>query len=104
MSFCAHALPLLEILLGFYFIIGVFTRTATWTANFLTILFTLALLQGALRGLEIDCGCFGSTSGESTGLRVDVVRDLGFLALGLQLAVASPGKFSIDTRLRRHKR
>jgi putative oxidoreductase len=99
----AHSLPLLEILLGAYLVVGLFTRTAAWAANLLTILFTLALLQGALRGLEIDCGCFGSTSGGPSSLWVDVLRDLGLLALGLQLAFSSPGKFSVDARLRRHK-
>ena len=41
----AHSLPLLEILLGFYLVVGLFTRTAAWAANLLTILFTLVLLQ-----------------------------------------------------------
>ena len=103
-SLSAHSLPLLEILLGLYLVVGLFTRVAAWAAIFLTLLFTIALLQGALRGLEIDCGCFGSTSGEASSLWVDVLRDLGLLALGLQLALAPQGKFSIDARLRRHKR
>ncbi|MBV9455753.1 MAG: DoxX family membrane protein [Rubrobacter sp.] len=102
-SLSAHSLPLLEILLGLYLVVGLFTRTAAWVANLLTILFTLALLQGALRGLEIDCGCFGSTAGGSTNLWMDVVRDLGFLVVGLQLAYAPPGKFSLDARLRQQK-
>jgi putative oxidoreductase len=101
----AHLLPLLEIVLGLYLIVGLFTRTAAWVTSFLTIVFTVALLQGALRGLEIDCGCFGSTSGGGTSsLWLDVLRDLGFLALGIQLALAPPGKFSADARLRRHRK
>jgi hypothetical protein len=36
-------------------------------------------------------------------LWTDVLRDLGMLALGLQLAHVSTGKFSVDARLRRHK-
>jgi putative oxidoreductase len=100
----AHLLPLLEILLGLYLVVGLFTQTAAWVASFLTIVFTIALLQGALRGLEIDCGCFGSTSGGgASSLWLDVLRDLGFLALGIQLALAPPGTFSADARLRRHK-
>ncbi len=67
-------------------------------------LFIVALTQGALRGLEIDCGCFGPASGEeASSLWVDLTRDLGLLALGLQLAFASPGKYSLDARLRRIK-
>lgn len=67
-SLSTHSLPLLEILLGLYLLVGLFTRPAAWAASFLTVLFLAALLQGALRGLEIDCGCFGSTSGEPSSL------------------------------------
>ncbi len=87
----AHALPLLEILLGLYLLIG---------------LFSVVLIQGAVRGLEVDCGCFGSTTtttGEASSLWVDVMRDLGLLALALQLVYAAPGKFSLDARLHRRK-
>jgi len=100
----AYALPPLEVLLGLYLLVGLFTRASAWTANGLMILFIVALAQGALRGLEIDCGCFGSDSdGETPSLWVDLVRDFGLLALGLQLAFAPPGKYSLDARLRRNK-
>lgn len=100
----AHSLPLLEVLLGLYLIVGLFTRISAWTANGLMVLFLAALIQGALRGLEIDCGCFGGgSSGESPSLWVDVLRDLGLLVLGLHLAFAPPGRFSADAKLRRTK-
>ena len=100
-SLSAHSLPLLEALLGLYLLLGLFTKPAAWVSVLLTVLFTAALLQGALRGLEINCGCFGSTS-DPSNLWVDVLRDLGLLALGLQLAFAPPGKFSVDARLWRY--
>jgi putative oxidoreductase len=93
-----------EVLLGLYLLMGHFTRASAWTTNGMMILFIVALAQGALRGLEIDCGCFGSASGaEASSLWVDLVRDLGLLALGLQIAFAPPGKFSLDARQRRNK-
>jgi putative oxidoreductase len=100
----AYALPPFEVLLGLYLLVGLFIRASAWTTNGMMILFIVALTQGALRGLEIDCGCFGSASGvEASSLWVDLVRDLGLLALGLQLAFAPSGKFSLDARLRRNK-
>jgi uncharacterized membrane protein YphA (DoxX/SURF4 family) len=100
----AYALPPFEVLLGLYLLVGLFIRASAWTTNGMMILFIVALTQGALRGLEIDCGCFGSASGvEASSLWVDLVRDLGLLALGLQLAFAPPGKFSLDARLCRNK-
>ena len=100
----AYSLPPFEVLLGVYLLVGLFTRTSAWTANGLMLLFIVALAQGAFRGLEIDCGCFGSASGgEAPSLWVDAARDLGLLAMGLQLAFSAPGKFSVDARLRRSK-
>lgn len=100
----AYALPPFEVLLGLYLLVGLFTRASAWTTNGLMILFIVALAQGTLRGLEIDCGCFGSASGdEASSLWVDLARDLGLLTLGLQLAFAPPGKFSLDARLRRNR-
>ncbi len=101
----AHALPLLEVLLGLYLLVGLFTRASAWAANGLMVLFLAALVQGGLRGLEIDCGCFGpASSGEASNLWINVLRDLGLLALGLQLAFAPPGKFSVDAYLLRRNK
>ena len=104
-SLSAYGLPYLEILLGLYLIVGLFTRVSAWTTNAIMVVFILALLQGALRGLEIDCGCFGNTAdGEQQGsLWLDAVRDVGLLALGLHIALAPTGRFSIDALLRRRK-
>ncbi len=81
----AHSLPLLEVLLGLYLLAGLFTRASTWAANGLLVLFLAGLIQGALRGLEIDCGCFGPAASGESNLWLDALRDLGMLALGLQL-------------------
>lgn len=45
----AYALPPLEVLLGLYLVVGLFTRTSAWVTNGLMILFIAALAQGALR-------------------------------------------------------
>ena len=102
-SFSAHALPYIEVLLGFYVLVGLFTRASAWATNALTILFFLALLQGAARGLQIDCGCFGSSAGEASNLWLAAARDLGLLALGLHVALAPTGRFSVDALFRRSR-
>ncbi len=100
-SLAAFGLPYLEVMLGLYLIAGLFTKTSAWATNALTALFLLALLQGAARGLEIDCGCFGSSAGETSNLWLAATRDLGLLALGLHVALAPRGRFSVDALLRR---
>ena len=101
-SLSSHALPYLEVMLGLYLLAGLFTKVSAWATNGLVILFLLALLQGALRGLEIDCGCFGtSADGEAGNLWLAAARDVGLLALGLHVALAPTGRFSVDALLRR---
>lgn len=100
-TFSAYLLPYVEVLLGLYLLAGLFTRTAAWTTNALMLVFILALVQGAARGLEIDCGCFGSATGDSSKLWLDAARDLGLLALGLHIALFSADRFSVDAMLRR---
>jgi putative oxidoreductase len=100
-SLSAHALPYFEAMLGVYLLAGLFQKVFAWATTGLTALFLLALLQGALRGLEIDCGCFGSSAGETSSLWLGAVRDVGLLLLGLHLALAPVGSFSVDALLRR---
>lgn len=100
-SLSAHALPYLEVMLGVYLLAGLFQKVFAWATTGLTALFLLALLQGALRGLEIDCGCLGSSAGETSSLWLAAVRDVGLLLLGLHLALAPVGSFSVDALLRR---
>jgi len=99
-SLSAHALPYLEVLVGLYLIAGLFTRLAAWAANAMMCVFIAAILQAALRGLEISCGCFGPSS-EPSNLWLDLLRDLGLLALGLHAALLPPGRFSVDALLGR---
>jgi putative oxidoreductase len=103
-SLSTHALPYLEVLLGLYLLAGLFTKISAWTTNGLMVLFLLALLQGAVRGLEIDCGCFGpSADGETSNLWLAAARDVGLLVLGLHAALAPVGRFSVDALLRRDR-
>lgn len=100
-SLSAYGLPYLEILIGLYLIVGLFTKFSAWATNAMMVVFILALLQGALRGLEIDCGCFGGAATEEPpSLWSAFARDFGFLALGLHIAFAPIGRFSVDALLR----
>lgn len=101
-SLSAFGLPYLEILLGLYLIAGLFTKVSAWTTNAIMLVFILALFQGAIRGLEIDCGCFGGATGaEEPSLWSAFARDTGLLALGLHVALTRRGRFSVDALLRR---
>jgi putative oxidoreductase len=100
-TFSAYSLPYIEVMLGLYLIAGLFTKASAWATTGLMALFTLALVQGAVRGLEIDCGCFGAGADSGSNLWLSAARDVGLLALGLHIALSPLGRFSVDALLRR---
>jgi uncharacterized membrane protein YphA (DoxX/SURF4 family) len=77
----AVVLPWLEILAGAFLIAGIWKRGATLVITGLLVFFIVLTLVTMARGLDVDCGCFGSLSRRS-GWGV-VLEDLGMLALGL---------------------
>jgi putative oxidoreductase len=84
LSFIAAViLPWLEILAGAFLVAGVWKRGAALVVTGLLVFFIVLTLVTMARGLDIDCGCFGSLSRKS-GWSV-VLEDLGMLALGLSV-------------------
>jgi len=82
----AVVLPWLEILAGTFLIAGVWKRGAALVITGLLVFFIVLTLVTMARGLDVDCGCFGSLSRKS-GWGV-IFEDLGMLALGLMLLFA----------------
>jgi uncharacterized membrane protein YphA (DoxX/SURF4 family) len=72
----ALGLPPLEIIAGFMLVIGWGKRVASFCLLILTLVFCMALIQGLARGLEIDCGCFGSGEPSMTGTIKSLGRDV----------------------------
>lgn len=84
----AIGLPPFEILLGCLLIVGWQRRTAAFCALLLSGIFLLALLSAWLRGISVNCGCFGSEPGSLTPrqqLLLSIGRDL--LLMGAAAAV-----------------
>ena len=82
LSFLAAViLPWVEILAGAFLIAGAWKRGAALVITGLLVFFIVLTLVTMARGLDVDCGCFGSLSRKS-GWGV-VLEDLGMLSLGL---------------------
>jgi putative oxidoreductase len=77
----AIVLPWLEVLAGVFLIAGIWERGAALVITGLLVFFIVLTLVTMARGLDVDCGCFGSLSRRS-GWGV-VLEDLIMLALGL---------------------
>ena len=73
-------LPALELCVGICLLLGRWESGAlVWVAILLAI-FSGALLSAIVRGLSIDCGCFGR-SVENTGTLWPLIRNLALLAV-----------------------
>jgi putative oxidoreductase len=79
----AATLPCLEIVVGVALLFSRWRRAAALCAAALMALFTLAAGTAYARGLDVACGCFGSTSG-AIGWTT-LVRDVALLAAAILL-------------------
>lgn len=75
----AATLPYGELLAGALLLANCRVRPAALLLGGLTVIFMGALGSLLLRGLEIDCGCFGSAAGSSAWAAL--ARDAGILLL-----------------------
>lgn len=80
----ALSLPPLEITSGILLITGWRRRTAALSILLMTGLFLVVLISARLRGLIVECGCFGDSFG-SWGTDLTIARDLLLLLLSLYL-------------------
>ena len=86
----ATVLPYLEIYIAFLLLSGCWLRTAALISVLMCGVFCAALLAAALRGLSIDCGCFGSASGAWSSVGVALLRAVALLAFSVYLLLALP--------------
>lgn len=87
----AYLMPWLEMASGLALIIGRWTKGASIWASAMMVAFVTALVVNLTRGLDIDCGCFGSKSSTMTEA---LIRDLAILPLcagALYSAFTRPG-------------
>ncbi|MGA2761797.1 MAG: MauE/DoxX family redox-associated membrane protein [Spirochaetia bacterium] len=94
----AYIMPFFEIFLGLYLAAGLFVRVSALVGTILLAVFLAAQVQALIRGLVLDCGCFGSIF-SATVSPGTIFRDL---ALGLPtfLMAAFPARrFSLDRQL-----
>jgi uncharacterized membrane protein YphA (DoxX/SURF4 family) len=84
----AMTLPWVEIVAALALILGLRARAAARLAAASLAVFTLAVLLALVRGLDIECGCFGTADASRVGA-VKVLQNLGFLAVALVAGLSS---------------
>ena len=94
----AFGLPVVEIAIGLALLAGVFVRTAAIASAVLLTVFVLAVASAWVRGLQIDCGCFGkggAVSAGETAYPTEILRDVGLLVLAVALAARPRSRLAL---------
>lgn len=97
----AIGLPILEVTVGLLLLFGLGTRFAAWVTGGLMVLFIAGVASAWIRGLSIDCGCFGGggdvpSVGKTARYVTEILRDVGFLALATWLMRFPSSRLSLD--------
>ncbi len=92
-------LPFAEIALAALLLAGLATRVVAVAAAVLLLILIGAVASAALRGLSIDCGCFGGGGPVAPGQTrygAEIVRDLGLLLLAGWLVARPDSRLSLE--------
>ena len=76
----AMTLPWIELVAGLGLVLGIRARAGAWVAGVLLLAFTFGIVLAMARGLNFQCGCFGTADGTRVGW-VKLAENLGMLAL-----------------------
>ena len=81
-------LPVIEVMLGTAILFKVLQPIANYIAALLMLVFILIIISVWVRGLSIDCGCFGGggelpEDGKVLRYSIDIARDFLFMAMAL---------------------
>ena len=63
----AIMLPWIELVAGLALVLGPYARSAAWLSAAMMVVFTLAVSLAVARGLDIECGCFGTADATRVG-------------------------------------
>ena len=98
----AALLPWFELALGVLLLLGVGIRLVAVLSAALLFVFVAGVTQAWVRGLSIDCGCFGGggavAPGETAYLQ-ELLRDAGFLLMAGWLIVRPRTLAALDERI-----
>jgi len=83
-NFFAIILPWIELCAGLLLIFGISVKENSAILTSLLVIFIIAIVISLARGLNIDCGCFGTVEGTKVGAQ-KVLENIGLLLAGLIL-------------------
>ena len=103
--FMALYLPWLEFILGLFLILGLLYRASAFLLACLNTMFAIAILTVVVRGMEIDCGCFGMLADilkipDSADIKA-VIRNVIFIGISVYIFIVKKTLFSLENYLKK---
>jgi len=95
----AWGLPFVELALAVLLVLGLGSRVAGWISVGVLVVFMAGIVSVWVRGIQIDCGCFGGggpADVDGWTYASELLRDGFFLALALVVALGPRSPFSLD--------
>jgi uncharacterized membrane protein YphA (DoxX/SURF4 family) len=90
----AVIIPWIELVCGILLIFRVYPRECSFILNLLLLFFIIIVIISITRGLNIECGCFGTAAGSRVGW-LKVLENSALFLLGIHLMFYS--KISQET-------
>lgn len=95
--FAAATVPGVEIVAGLLLATGLAARAAAAVVTGMLAVFMVGLAQALVRGINLECGCFGGTDVATWGT---VARDAALLVAALFILRAGPGRLTLGGDVR----
>jgi uncharacterized membrane protein YphA (DoxX/SURF4 family) len=95
-------LPVIEVVIGLMLILGLLTRAAAVASAALFVVFIAGIVSVWVRGINIDCGCFGGGGANPDAASQypwEIARDAALLAASLFLAWLPQSRLALDNVL-----
>lgn len=97
----AIVLPWVEIVIGGNLLLGVMIEGAALVSSILFLIFGVALTVNIVRGLDVACGCF-STSTEAASINgFYILRDVVLLVMAVHVLFCDNGMASLTAAFRK---
>ena len=90
----AATIPWIEAMAGVFLLSGFNTKGAAALTSFLLLIFTGLILISAIRGLDIDCGCFGSLERKVGWLAI--LEDTSLFVISMSVLLFEKNVFNLQ--------
>jgi len=90
----AIILPWIELCAGVLLVFGVLAKENSMILGGLLVVFVIAILISLARGLNIDCGCFGTVGGTKVGIQ-KILENIGLLLSAIILIKFESSSFTL---------